>query len=114
MSLDKPAFPCVEITEVTRNEKASIAELEEILNGPDQKVEIMPNGELKTKMIKKYPGITIREYAAIHLKVPMSGNAELDKMIRLSRRLDWSTSESTSVSDEWVNVCHEPSGEAGK
>lgn len=30
----------------------------------------------------------MQEYAAIHLKVPMSGNDELDRMIRLARRLD--------------------------
>jgi hypothetical protein len=33
-------------------------------------------------------GMTLPQYAAIHLKVPMSGDPELDKMIRESRRLD--------------------------
>ena len=31
-------------------------------------------------------GMTLREYAAIHLKVPMSGNPELDDMIREAQR----------------------------
>jgi hypothetical protein len=34
-------------------------------------------------------GMTIKQYAAVHLKVPMSGDPELDKMIRESRRLDF-------------------------
>ncbi len=33
-------------------------------------------------------GMTLREYAAIRLKVPDSGNPELDKMIRESLRND--------------------------
>ncbi len=33
-------------------------------------------------------GMTLREYAAIRLKVPDSGNPELDKMIRASLRND--------------------------
>jgi len=33
-------------------------------------------------------GLTKREYAAIHLKVPMSGNPELDAMIREAVRRD--------------------------
>lgn len=31
-------------------------------------------------------GLTKKEYAAIHLKVPMSGNPELDDMIREAQR----------------------------
>lgn len=31
-------------------------------------------------------GLTVREHAAIHLKVPMSGNDELDAMILASQR----------------------------
>jgi hypothetical protein len=34
-------------------------------------------------------GETVRVYAAIHLKVPMSGIPALDEMIRESRRLDF-------------------------
>jgi hypothetical protein len=34
-------------------------------------------------------GMTLTQYAAIHLKVPMSGDPELDEMIRESRRLDF-------------------------
>jgi hypothetical protein len=35
------------------------------------------------------PSMTLPQYAAIHLKVPMSGDPELDQMIRESRRLDF-------------------------
>jgi aconitase B len=36
--------------------------------------------------IKSSIGLTKREYAAIHLRVPMSGNPELDAMIREAQR----------------------------
>ena len=36
--------------------------------------------------IKSSIGLTKREYAAIHLRVPMSGNPELDTMIREAQR----------------------------
>lgn len=59
--------------------------------------------------------ISVLEYAAIHLKVPMSGNAELDKMIRLARRLDWNyVDPQWGTTKEWQSICDEPSGEAGK
>lgn len=32
--------------------------------------------------------MSLREYAAIHLRVPDSGNGWLDKMIKRSRELD--------------------------
>jgi hypothetical protein len=35
-----------------------------------------------------YGGLTKREYAAIHLRVPRSGNDELDEMIREAQRHD--------------------------
>jgi hypothetical protein len=35
------------------------------------------------------PGMTKYEYAAIHLKVPRSGDKELDDMIRQSRRAEF-------------------------
>lgn len=35
-------------------------------------------------------GMTLRQYAAIQLRVPMSGDDELDSMIREARRLDMS------------------------
>ncbi|MDR0388371.1 MAG: hypothetical protein LBH57_10090 [Treponema sp.] len=34
-------------------------------------------------------GMTLRQYAAIHLRVPRSGNAEIDAMIRESRRMEF-------------------------
>jgi hypothetical protein len=33
--------------------------------------------------------MTLSQYAAIHLKVPMSGDPELDKMIRKNRRAEF-------------------------
>jgi hypothetical protein len=35
------------------------------------------------------PGITLPQYAAIKLKVPRSGDPDIDKMIRESRRADF-------------------------
>jgi hypothetical protein len=34
-------------------------------------------------------GMTLSQYAAIHLRVPRSGDAELDAMIRESRRAEF-------------------------
>jgi hypothetical protein len=34
-------------------------------------------------------GMTLKEYAAIHLKVPRSGDAEIDAMIRESRKAEF-------------------------
>jgi hypothetical protein len=36
------------------------------------------------------PGMTLAQYAAIQLRVPRSGDPELDAMIRESRRADFS------------------------
>jgi hypothetical protein len=58
MKLDQPAMPC------------ELAERQE-------------DGSLE---YKRYPGFTKRELAAIHLCVPMSGNDELDSMIRRAQR----------------------------
>jgi flagellar motor component MotA len=35
------------------------------------------------------PGMTLKQYAAIHLKVPRSGDPEIDAMIRESVRKDF-------------------------
>jgi hypothetical protein len=35
------------------------------------------------------PGMTLKQYAAIRLKVPRSGDPEIDGMIRESRRMDF-------------------------
>lgn len=40
------------------------------------------------RYVEGLPGLTKTEYAAIHLRVPRSGNAELDDMIRESQRFD--------------------------
>lgn len=37
------------------------------------------------------PGLTKREYAALLLRVPDSGDPEIDKMIRRARRMDIAT-----------------------
>jgi hypothetical protein len=42
-------------------------------------------------------GMTLPQYAAIHLKVPMSGDPEIDKMIRESRRLDFAGLATTGI-----------------
>ena len=42
-------------------------------------------------------GITIRQHAAITLRVPMSGDPELDAMIREARRLDMATAAMQSL-----------------
>lgn len=41
--------------------------------------------------IQPVPGLTIREHAAISLRVPDSGDPELDAMIRKARRWDMAT-----------------------
>jgi hypothetical protein len=46
------------------------------------------DGTMRTDYGCSDSGMTLKQYAAIKLKVPMSGDAELDKMIRESRRLD--------------------------
>jgi hypothetical protein len=35
-----------------------------------------------------YPGMTLRQYAAIHLKVPNSGTDWLDEMIEEANKID--------------------------
>lgn len=51
-------------------------------------------------------GLTAREHAAIHLRVPMSGNPWLDAMITESRRWDAAQAamqgELASISTEWA------------
>lgn len=55
-------------------------------------------------------GLTIREQAAIALRVPMSGNAELDAMIRVARRQDIAAMAQTQLMREFRNVTHLPLG----
>jgi hypothetical protein len=45
--------------------------------------------ELEKKLVIITPIMTAKQYAAIHLKVPMSGDEDIDKMIRESRRADF-------------------------
>ena len=42
-------------------------------------------------------GLTKREHSAIELRVPLSGNAELDAMILAARRLDIATQMADSL-----------------
>lgn len=55
---------------------------------------------------KVEPGLTAREHAAIHLRVPMSDNEWLDEMITEARRWDAAQAaiqgEMSSVSTEWA------------
>ena len=46
----------------------------------------VPEKKLDGVMTIFHPSLTKQEYAAIHLCVPMSGNAELDAMIRRAQR----------------------------
>jgi hypothetical protein len=45
--------------------------------------------ELDKKLVIITPNMTAKEYAAIHLKVPRSGDEDIDKMIRESRRAEF-------------------------
>jgi hypothetical protein len=50
------------------------------------------------------PGMTAKQYAAIHLKVPRSGDEGIDGMIRESRRADFAglvLAEAVSVDFAW-------------
>jgi hypothetical protein len=61
--IDKPAFPTARVT----------------INGVDEQDGIQTFSG----------GMTLRQYAAIKLKMPKSGNEELDDMIRASLRNDF-------------------------
>lgn len=53
----------------------------------------MPNTvRIDDERFSNLRGMTLRQYAAIQLRVPMSGDDELDSMIREARRLDIATS----------------------
>jgi hypothetical protein len=49
-------------------------------------------------------GMTLRQYAAIKLKVPRSGDPEIDAMIRESRRADFAAAALTGA----LRECHSP------
>lgn len=51
------------------------------------------------------PGLTAREYAAIHLGVPDSGDAELDAMIRRANRMEFAKAiaQGIAASDVYVD-----------
>jgi hypothetical protein len=48
-------------------------------------------------------GITAKQYAAIHLRVPRSGDLELDAMIRESRRAEFAE-RALVIAANWFNV----------
>lgn len=50
-------------------------------------------------------GLTKREYAAIHLKVPRSGNEELDTMIRESQRFELAKAATQGLVKSWSVPC---------
>jgi hypothetical protein len=45
-------------------------------------------------------GLTAKQYAAIHLKVPRSGDPEIDAMIRESRRTEFAEAAMRIVADK--------------
>jgi len=51
------------------------------------------------------PGLTTREHAAIHLRVPMSGNTWLDEMIAEARRWDAAQAAMPSYYDQDRVAC---------
>jgi hypothetical protein len=50
------------------------------------------------------PGLTIKQYAAIHLKVPRSGDPEIDEMIRESRRAEFAENVIDTAFCQYVAV----------
>jgi hypothetical protein len=62
--------------------KASSAywETQKLISEVEKLVSAFPSGD--------GPGMSLRQYAAIRLKVPMSGDADIDAMIRESRRAE--------------------------
>jgi hypothetical protein len=50
------------------------------------------------------PGMTLRQYAAIHLKVPRSGDAEIDAMIRESLRAEFAKQAMMGIAAKVYNV----------
>ncbi|MDR2095177.1 MAG: hypothetical protein LBP76_06625 [Treponema sp.] len=53
------------------------------------------------------PGMTKYEYAAIHLKVPRSGDKELDNMIRQSRRAEFAGQALSKLVFPYGSLQHE-------
>jgi hypothetical protein len=49
-------------------------------------------------------GLTVKQYAAIHLKVPRSGDPELDAMIRESRRAEFAENVIDTAFCQYVAV----------
>jgi hypothetical protein len=48
-------------------------------------------------------GMTLKQYAAIHLKIPRSGDPEIDGMIRESRRTEFAEKMMKIVMDELMS-----------
>lgn len=47
-----------------------------------------PAFPIESSLAMLHPGMTMRQYAAIHLKVPSSGTEWLDEMIEEANKLD--------------------------
>jgi hypothetical protein len=54
-----------------------------------EEARVNSDGSPCTDYILTSPGMTLKEYAAIRLKVPRSGDPEIDAMIRESRRAEF-------------------------
>jgi hypothetical protein len=59
--------------------------------------------EEKERLIIITPNMTAKEYAAIHLKVPRSGNEDIDGMIRESVRWDFAEKALRIIIDKDMN-----------
>jgi hypothetical protein len=53
--------------------------------------------------IHTHDGLTIKQYAAIHLKVPRSGDPEIDAMIRESQRAEFAGQALAGISYEYFS-----------
>lgn len=90
----KPAFPMTFVNPTQYN-----------LMGPDGNV-VPPLGMVST------PGMTQRAYAAIALKVPASGEAWLDAMIRESQREDAARRAAHGYIASFAGLEHSPTPDA--
>jgi hypothetical protein len=69
-----------------------------------EETRVNENGTPCTDYALEDAGMTLKEYAAIHLKVPRSGDPELDAMIRESVRRDFMEKALTGIAAKVYNT----------